>query len=187
MHTILIAHRDVAFAEHLSSVLRAADYRVIVRSVPWPPSQRCVRCDIGYCPLAQGADLMIYNPRLSAVTAVGQRCNLVGETALAHPDVPMLLAWSPQSVPDLGTLRAIHTQAPRVHVAARDDAALVQQVQAMLPVAPAGRTGPSLGCRAARCRIGAGWDPARRMRPVGRGCETGGCHQCQSRSVPRGG
>jgi hypothetical protein len=142
VHTILIAHRDRAFAEDLSTVLRTAGFHVIVRHGPWPAGERCIRCDIGYCPLAAGADVMIYDPGLSVVNAQGERCHVAGDTALAHPDVPMLLAWSPRSVPDLGTLRAIRARAPRVRVARRDAAALVQQVQFLLAAAPSvGQTG----------------------------------------------
>ena len=61
MYTILIAHRDTVFAEQLSSVLRDGGYRVISCPGPWPPVERCIRCDIGYCPLTEGADLMIYD------------------------------------------------------------------------------------------------------------------------------
>jgi hypothetical protein len=59
MYSILIAHRDVAFAEQLAGQLRASGYFTIVTCPgPWPP-QRCIRCDKGYCPLTEGADLMI--------------------------------------------------------------------------------------------------------------------------------
>ncbi len=61
---------------------------------------------------------------------------LVVETALGHPQVPVLLAWSPTSVPDLGTLRAIRMEAPRVRVAAFGNAALVRQVDDLLMAVP---------------------------------------------------
>lgn len=51
MRTILIAHRDEAFAEQLESELRGAGYHVIDCAGPWPPAERCIRCDKGYCPL----------------------------------------------------------------------------------------------------------------------------------------
>ena len=78
MQSILIAHRDVAYAEQLAMQLRASGYYT------------------------------------------------------AHPDVPMLLAWSPKSVPDGGTLRAIRAQAPHVRVAAHEPAALARQIQMLL-------------------------------------------------------
>jgi hypothetical protein len=132
MQTILIAHRDVAFAEQLASQLRDGGYRVIACLGPWPPVERCIRCDKGYCPLTEGADLMIYDPLLTALNARGEPYNLAAESALAHPDVPMLLAWSPASVPDVGTLRAIRAQAPHVRVAAYEPAALLRQIHAFL-------------------------------------------------------
>jgi len=42
MHSILIAHRDVGFAEQLATLLRASGYYTIVTCPgPWPP-QRCI-------------------------------------------------------------------------------------------------------------------------------------------------
>jgi hypothetical protein len=132
MRSILIAHRDVGYAEQLATRLRASGYYTIVTCPgPWPP-QRCVRCDKGYCPLTEGADLMIYDPQLRAPDAEGRVHSLAIDSALAHPDVPMLLAWSPESVPDVGTLRAIRTQAPHVHVAAHESDALLRQIQSLL-------------------------------------------------------
>jgi hypothetical protein len=132
MLSILIAHRDVAFAEQLASQLRASGYFTIVTCPgPWPP-QRCIRCDKGYCPLTEGADLMIYDPQLTAPDAEGHVHSLAVDSALAHPDVPMLLAWSPKSTFDPGVLRAIRAQAPRVHLAAHERAALFAQIRGLL-------------------------------------------------------
>jgi hypothetical protein len=132
MHSILIAHRDVGFAEQLATQLRASGYFTIVTCPgPWPP-QRCIRCDKGYCPLTEGAELMIYDPQLTAPDAVGHIHSLAVDSAVAHPDVPMLLASSPKSAPDGGTLSAIRAQAPHVHVAAHEPAALLRQIKALL-------------------------------------------------------
>lgn len=136
MRTILIAHRDVIFAEQLAAEFREAGYRVIVCSGP-PPPQRCIRCDKGYCPLTEGADLMIYDPLLTAGDAEDHLHNLATDSALAHPDVPMLLAWSNEGAPDAGTLRAIHCAAPWVRVAAQKPAALLQQVHDLLALTAA--------------------------------------------------
>jgi len=133
MRTILIAHRDVDFAEQLATELRAWGYRVIECPGPMPPAARCIRCDKGYCPLTEGADLMIYDPRLTALDEAGQPHNLALESAVAHPDVPMLLRWSTStSGPDTGTLRAIHAAAPWVHVAEREPTALRRQIDELL-------------------------------------------------------
>jgi hypothetical protein len=48
---------------------------------------------------------MIYDPHLTRLDSEGNCHNLAVESALAHPDVPMLLAWSPAEVPDFGSLR----------------------------------------------------------------------------------
>src|SRR5689334_19190158 len=118
MRTILIAHHNAAFAAQLTAELRDWGYRVIECSGPLPPVARCIRCDKGYCPLSEGADLMIYDLDLRAVDDGGEIHNLALDSALAHTDVPMLLAWSPDAVPDAGTLRAIRAAAPGVRVAA---------------------------------------------------------------------
>jgi hypothetical protein len=132
MKTILIAHHDVGFAERLASQLRRSGYYTVVSCPgPWPP-QRCIRCDKGYCPLTEGADLMIYDPQLTSLDLEGTDHNLAMDSAVAHPEVPVLLAWSPSSVPDAGTLRSIRAQAPQVHMAAHDPTALVRQIEGLL-------------------------------------------------------
>jgi hypothetical protein len=136
MRTILIAHRDAAYAERLSAELRDGGYRVIVCAGPQPP-QRCIRCDKGYCPLTEGADLMIYDPRLTAADVDNRVHSLAVDSALAHPDVPMLLAWPPDGVPDLGNLRNIREQAPWVRVAAHPEEPLLRQIHDLLAAAPA--------------------------------------------------
>jgi hypothetical protein len=138
MKTILIAHRDADFAERLTTDLRASGFHVIDCSGPQPPKERCIRCDTGYCPLTEAADLMIYDPLLTGFNTDGARDNLAAESAMAHPDVPVLLAWVPPSMPDVGVLRAIRALAPNVHVAAHDSAALLRQIHALFAPTPAG-------------------------------------------------
>jgi hypothetical protein len=128
MRTVLIAHRDVAFAQQLAAELRQAGYRVIECPGPWPPRERCIRCDKGYCPLTEGADLMIYDPELTALDPHGKRYNLAVDSARAHPEVPLLLAWPPNELPDAGTLRAIRSAAPHVHVVAGSLSGRLEQI-----------------------------------------------------------
>src|SRR6266508_6450838 len=135
MHTVLIAHRDPTYSEQLATDLRGAGYRVITCGGPWPPRERCIRCDKGYCPLTEGADLMIYDAELTGLDDEGERHNLAVESALAHPDVPMLLAWPPDDPPDLGLLREIKRQAPQVHAAVRDRSALIGEIKHLLVAA----------------------------------------------------
>jgi hypothetical protein len=137
MRTILIAHRDVDYSNTLVAEFRGAGYHVIDCPGPWPPAERCIRCDKGYCPLTEAAELMIYDPHMTAVDAEGHRHNLAIDSALAHPDVPMIVAWSPKSVPDAGTLRAIRTQAPHVQVVAPTAAARRRQVRDLIAAAAA--------------------------------------------------
>src|SRR5262249_53291064 len=117
--------------ERLAVELRKGGYRVIICPGPQPP-QRCIRCDKGYCPLTEGADLMLYEPRLTASDAQGRLHSLAADSAVAHPDVPVLLAWSAESAPDAGTLRAIRAEAPNVRIAAREPADLLRQIGNLL-------------------------------------------------------
>jgi hypothetical protein len=132
MRTILIAHHNEAFAEQLSAELREGGYRVIDCAGPWPPESRCIRCDRGYCPLTESADLMIYDPALTGLNDLGQPYNLAVDSARAHPEVPMLLAWAPTDAPDVGTLRAIKAEAPQVHAAAGEPVARLRQIKKLL-------------------------------------------------------
>jgi hypothetical protein len=75
---------------------------------------------------------MMYDPELTGLDGMGQRYNLCVDSARAHPDVPMLLGWSPEQVPDTGLLRAIHAQAPYVHVAAPQPSVFRRQVHDLL-------------------------------------------------------
>jgi hypothetical protein len=136
MRTILIAQRNISFSNQLVTELRQAGYHVIDCPGPWPPVERCIRCDVGYCPLTEGADLMIYDPFLTALDDQGKRYNLAADSARAHPDVPMLLAWPHDEVPDAGTLRAIRSDAPQVHVAAHIREARLAQIHALLEKLP---------------------------------------------------
>ena len=131
-HTILIAHRDAAFADALAASLRTRGYFLLIECPGPLPPQRCVRCDKGYCPLTEGADLMIYDPRLTSPDEQGNPHYLAVESALAHPDVPMLLAWSPQEPPDPALLRTIRAAAPHIRIAAHDPALLLQQIHQLL-------------------------------------------------------
>jgi hypothetical protein len=76
-----------------------------------------------------------FSDQLAAELREGDLCqpyNLAVDSARAHPDVPMLLAWSPTDVPDAGTLRAITADAPGVHAAAREPVARLRQIKESL-------------------------------------------------------
>jgi hypothetical protein len=136
MPTILIAHRDSVFTDRLAADLRRDGYCVVTCPGPVPPANHCIRCQEGYCPLTQGADVMVYDPSLTASTPDGGRCNVALASARAHPDVPMLLAWTPGTAPDPGTLLSMAEQTPSLHVAAHSAPALLAQVRELLDAAP---------------------------------------------------
>jgi hypothetical protein len=131
MRTVLIAQRDEAFAEGLAAQLRSTGFRVITCPGPWP-AQRCIRCDVGYCPLTETADAMIYDPELTGVDRDGRAYNLAVDSANAHPDVPLLLAWPTNRGPSVGTLRNIRADVPRVRLAARSPEGLDRQLHEII-------------------------------------------------------
>lgn len=137
--TVLIAHRNVGFASSLASILRAAEYRAIVCPGPWPPALRCIRCDVGYCPLTEGADAMIYDPDMVALHADGNMYNLALDSSRAHPDVPLLLAWPEEEPP--ASVAQVLAQAPAAILAARGAEPLVAQVRALIG-GPYDKVGP---------------------------------------------
>ena len=130
MRTILIAEPNSEFADTLAGPLMAAGYRVATCPGPWPPELRCIRCDIGYCPLTEAADLMIYSPDLIGYATDGAPQVLAIETGKAHPNVPLLLAWPGEEEPP--SVQAIRIDVPNVQVAARGAEALVAQIQQLL-------------------------------------------------------
>lgn len=132
MKTILIAQADEAYADRLTSDLRSAGFHVVNCSGPEPPRARCIRCDKGYCPLTEGADVLIYDPTLTALDDFGERHNLALESAQAHPDVPMLLAWPPGKGPEFGILRELKQHSPNIHAAAIQPDALVLEINKLL-------------------------------------------------------
>jgi hypothetical protein len=91
MRTVVIAHRDPAIAAALEADLREAGYHLNTCPGPFPPKLRCIQCDTGYCPLTDAADLLIYDPTLVALDDNGVSHNLAVESALSHPDIPMLV------------------------------------------------------------------------------------------------
>ncbi len=130
MRTILIAHRDVGYATSLAGTLSSAGYRTIICPGPWPPAMRCIRCDVGYCPLTEETDLMVYDPDLEATNKAGAPYNLAVDSAHAHPDVPLILAW-PDGVEPQKT-SYVQTQVPSARIAIREPAAFLRQIEELI-------------------------------------------------------
>ncbi len=135
MRTVLIAQADQEFAEVLANPLSAAGYHTITCPGPWPPALRCIRCDVGYCPLTEQADLLIYDPDLLGYDAQGNPHRLAAESAAAEA-VPLLLAWPGPDEP--ATAAEVLARVPTAARAARDPADLVDQVRRLIgdPFAP---------------------------------------------------
>jgi hypothetical protein len=128
MRTILIADSNEAVAESLARDLRRAGFNVVDCAGPWPPALRCIRCDIGYCPLTEGADAMIYQADLTGLDRQGRRYNLALASALAHPELPMFLVWHGECEPLC--VAEILSAAPNAARAPEDRAELVKRLAA---------------------------------------------------------
>jgi hypothetical protein len=130
MRTVLIAHRDPAIAVSLEADLERAGYHINTCPGPFPPNLRCIQCDTGYCPLTDAADLLIYDPTLLALDAGGAYQNLAVESALAHPDLPMLVTTLTET--EAQAACAVMARASNVVPAAHDRAEMVAQVTDLL-------------------------------------------------------
>jgi hypothetical protein len=128
MRTILIADSNETFAESLALDLRRAGFNVVDCAGPWPPRLRCVRCDVGYCPLTEGADAMIYQADLTGLDREGRCYNLALDSALAHPELPVFLVWHGESEPRC--VAEILGAAPNAARAPEDRAELVKRLAA---------------------------------------------------------
>ena len=133
MHTVLIAHGNPNVANLLDAQLKDAGYRTVTCGGPWPPKLRCIRCDVGYCPLTEGADLMIYDPELVGIDDEGNVYNLALDSARAHPEVPMILVSGSE---ESSRTSEIIAQAPHVVRAASTGAELVAQLRSALTSTP---------------------------------------------------
>jgi hypothetical protein len=126
MRTVLIAHRDPAIADSLEADLRHAGYHITTCPGPFPPKVSCIQCDTGYCPLTDAADVLIYDPTLMGLNRAGASQNLAVESALAHPDIPMLVtAFSDAEVE---AAPGVMARAENVAIAAQDRSEILLQV-----------------------------------------------------------
>jgi len=130
MRTVLIAHRDPAIANALEADFRRVGYHINTCPGPFPPKLRCIQCDTGYCPLTDAADVLVYDPTLVALDDAGAPHNLAVESALAHPDIPMLVtAFTPA---EAEAAADVIVQAPNVVIGAQDRAELLIQVNHLM-------------------------------------------------------
>jgi hypothetical protein len=126
VRTVLIAHRDPEVANSLEADFRRMGYHITTCPGPFPPRLRCIQCDTGYCPLTDGADVLVYDPTLVAVDTGGTWHNLAVESALAHPDIPMVvIAFTPA---EADAAAGVLARAPNVVIGAQDRAEMLRQV-----------------------------------------------------------
>ncbi len=130
MRTILIAQENLEASTARVNLLAGAGYNVITCPGPWPP-ERCIRCDVGYCPLTEGADLMVYDPTLEGHDREGRSYNLAIDSGLAHPDVPLVLDCDdPNDAAE--ALDVIRSTVPGAELAETEPDALLAQIRRLL-------------------------------------------------------
>lgn len=130
MRTILVARPESASTSQRVNLLAAAGYNVITCPGPWPHT-RCGRHSVGYCPLTEGADLMLYDPALESQDANGQRFKLAVDSGRAHPEVPLVLeSDDPHYSP--AALEEICLAVPGAEVAQSEPQALLAQIHRLL-------------------------------------------------------
>jgi hypothetical protein len=130
VRTILMARPESVRASQRFNLLAGAGYNVVTCPGPWPQA-RCARHTMGYCPLTEGADLMLYDPALEGQDSSGQRYKLAIDSGLAHPDVPLVLDSDDPNYPP-AALDAICAAVPGAEVAEREPLALLAQVRRLL-------------------------------------------------------
>jgi hypothetical protein len=130
MRTVLIAHHDPAIAFSIEADLRRAGYNTTTCPGPFPPKLRCIQCDTGYCPLTDGADVLIYDPTLVALGEGGTYQNLAVESALAHPDIPMLVTAFTEAEAEAAP--RVIARAQNVVLAAEDRSEMLVQVNKLM-------------------------------------------------------
>lgn len=91
MPLVLVAQRSRLRAERMAEALRAAGHQAVVCPVPRPPLF-CPRLWGEACMLADGADLLIYDPSQHWRGPIRRQVCLAEATACASPGVPMLLS-----------------------------------------------------------------------------------------------
>jgi hypothetical protein len=126
MRTVVIAHRDPVIAAALETDLREAGYHLNTCPGPFPPKLRCIQCDTSYCPLTDAADVLIYDPTLVALDDDGVFHNLAVESALSHPDIPMLVTAFTETEAEAAA--DVVAKAQNVVLAAQDRAEMLVQV-----------------------------------------------------------
>ncbi len=130
MRTILIARPESAATSQRVNLLAGAGYNVVTCPGPWPP-ERCPRHTLGYCPLTNGADLMLYDPALEGIGLDGTSQTLAIDSGRAHPEVPLLLDSDDANYP-AAALDAIRKAIPGAEVAEREPEALLAQIGRLL-------------------------------------------------------
>jgi hypothetical protein len=83
-----------------------------------------------YCPLTDAADVLIYDPSLVALDASGAAQNLAVESALAHPDLPMLATTFTPA--EAEAARSVIARAKNVALGARDRLEMLVQVNQLV-------------------------------------------------------
>lgn len=89
--TILLVQPDARAAERYTAWLRADGYRVIDCSGPRPPHYACYMLETARCPLAEAADLLIYDAWMPCDEGEPDATELVRALRARYPAKSVLL------------------------------------------------------------------------------------------------
>ncbi len=96
---VLLVEPDPRPAERYADWLRADGYGVIGCPGPRPPHYACYMLEAGRCPLADKADLLIYDPRMPCASGQPDAAELVRALRACYPAKPVLLVAPEHGMP----------------------------------------------------------------------------------------
>lgn len=145
MSNVLIAHHDPDYTRELAAALASAGYDTTVCPSAWEEHLVCLRGLLDSCPLADGADLMIYDPGLVDEHLTRAQGIPALASAEENPSVPLMLATGRD--PGREGVGAIMLEVPTAKIAEGGAAAVVAQVRSLIGPAsgPKLATGVAIG------------------------------------------
>jgi hypothetical protein len=100
VRTILMARPESVRASQRFNLRAGAGYNVVTCPGPWPQA-RCARHTMGYCPMTEGADLMLYDAGLQLVgVAPIDEHHLAVRASLQRPAQPDRCCVTPVAGPE---------------------------------------------------------------------------------------
>ncbi len=130
MSNVLIAHHDPEYTREVAAALAGAGYETTVCPSAWEQELVCLRGLLDSCPLADAADVMIYDPSLTDEHLARGSGIPALASAEQNPSVPLMLTSSGR--PSNGRVGDIMREVPTAKIAEGGPAAVVAQVRSLI-------------------------------------------------------